>query len=147
MTESDRCGPAGVSRRIGRRGIAGAGALNAVAILALACLLSGCGGNERAAPQQTGTTKPSLLVSDYAITIQNNNFSYLSAPNAAQIKVLNRDDVAHTVTSDTPGLFDVHVGPRDETVFISPEKPGTYPYHSTGEPSMHGELVIYQRGH
>ncbi|OCB27508.1 hypothetical protein A5675_03330 [Mycobacterium malmoense] len=80
------------------------------------------------------------------MTIENNNFSHLSAPRAVQIKVLNKDDIEHTVTSDTPGVFDVHVPPRDERVFIAPDKPGTYPYHSSDQPSMHGELVVYQTG-
>lgn len=135
MTESDRCGRSC------------AGVLNAVAIVAFACLLSGCGDSQQAAPKQTGTTTPpSLLASAFAITIENNDFSHLSTPRSAQVKVLNKDNVEHTVTSDTPGLFDVRVPPRDEKVFIAPDKPGTYPYHSTDQPSMHGELVVYQSG-
>lgn len=150
MRKSDRPGRArGITRPIGGPGFASVGsALRAVAVLALVCFIAGCGGgHQAAAPKQTGaTSQPSLLVSPFAITIENNNFSHLNVPPATQVRVLNRDDVEHTVTSDVPGLFDVHVAPRSETVFVGPDKPGTYPYHSADQPSMHGELVVDQTG-
>jgi plastocyanin len=78
----------------------------------------------------------------FTITNENFEYSYLAAPAGTQVSVVNSDDVEHSVTSDAPGRFDVHVQPHSEEVFTTPADPGTFAYHCTYHPSMHGELAV-----
>jgi plastocyanin len=60
-----------------------------------------------------------------------------------QIIVANADDTEHTVTSDTPGVFDAHVdGQIRHATFAAPNEPGVYPFHCTHHPTMHGTLIV-----
>lgn len=78
------------------------------------------------------------------ITIK--NFAYTGAPSVTpgqMILVTNDDSTAHTLTSDTAGLFNVTVEPNGGTaMFDAPRKPGSYPYHCSYHSSMHGALVV-----
>jgi plastocyanin len=121
-------------------------ALGVLAALTLV-LVSGCGGGDHKAAGSTqthATTTPSVVPPTLGITIENFKYSHLDVSAGALVRVDNSDDVEHTVTSDTPGLFDVHVRPHGAEVFTAPTVPGTYPYHSTDQPTMHGELVVHR---
>jgi plastocyanin len=59
----------------------------------------------------------------------------------ATITVDNKDGTDHTVTSDTGNAFDDAASPGTST-FTAPTKPGSYPFHCTIHPSMHGTLVV-----
>ncbi|WP_370582450.1 hypothetical protein [Mycobacterium sp. OAS707] len=48
----------------------------------------------------------------------------------------------HSVTSDSPGVFDVTVQPHDKAFLLAPTRPGHYGYHCTYHPGMHGELAV-----
>lgn len=124
-----------------------------VATLAVA-IVAGCGANDRdtaSAPgasqmpqgSRTTTTAFAPLPGPYTITIRSTGYSHLSAPAGEQGKIINDDDVEHSVTSDTPGVFDINVQPHSTEIFVFPVKPGTYTYHDTHQTSLHGELVIY----
>ncbi|GAC1595508.1 MAG: hypothetical protein NVS3B21_18580 [Acidimicrobiales bacterium] len=56
--------------------------------------------------------------------------------------VTNRDPVAHTVTSDTSGQFNVNVQPGATATFTAPKSPGTYKFHCIYHGNMHGTLVV-----
>jgi plastocyanin len=123
------------------------------AIIALV-FVAGCGGGAGAPEAATGTTTeakaPETLATTplppapgvFTISIENREYSHLAVPAGTQVNVVNRDDVEHSVTSDAPGLFDVHVQPHSEELFTAPSDPGTYPYHCVYHPAMHGELVV-----
>ncbi len=60
----------------------------------------------------------------------------------ATVTVTNSDGVEHTVTADSGAAFNVEVGEKGTATFTAPSKPGTYPYHCTYHPAMHGQLVV-----
>ena len=79
-----------------------------------------------------------------AITIK--NFDYgapITVSPGATVTVTNKDSAEHTVTADQGSAFDVEVkengGPG---TFTAPSAPGTYPYHCTYHPNMHGTLTV-----
>jgi plastocyanin len=59
-----------------------------------------------------------------------------------QVTVINKDSAKHTVTSNTPGLFDTQVDGNGQATFTAPTAPGSYPYHCNYHASMHGVLVV-----
>lgn len=74
------------------------------------------------------------------------NFKYLvpaSVRPGAKITVKNEDAENHTVTSATPGAFDVTATAGGKTVtFTAPTKPGRYPFTCTFHSNMTGTLVV-----
>jgi len=76
------------------------------------------------------------------ITIDRFRYTEITVPPGAQVTVINKDSGEHTVTSDTPGVFDVHVGGNAQATFTAPNAPGKYTYYCTYHPSMHGTLVV-----
>ena len=76
------------------------------------------------------------------ITIDNFKFSDVTVPPGAQVTVVNNDSAEHSVTSDTGGAFDVEVDGKKQVTFTAPAQPGTYPFHCTYHPSMHGTLTV-----
>jgi plastocyanin len=86
---------------------------------------------------------PPAPASSAQITID--GFKYterITVAPGAQVTILNKDSVKHTVTSNTPGLFDTEVGGNGQATFTAPSAPGSYPYHCTYHASMHGVLVV-----
>ena len=58
------------------------------------------------------------------------------------ITVDNMDSVAHTITSDKGGAFDVKLPAGKKVVLTAPTTPGTYGYHCSYHSDMHGTLVV-----
>ena len=117
--------------------------LSTVAVAAV--LATGCGDDggsgpsAGAAPSASGSSGTSS-----AITISNFKFSpaTLQVQHGAGIKVANDDSTAHTVTADDGHSFDSgDVNPSASTTIRSPAA-GTYAYHCTIHPFMHGKLVV-----
>ena len=129
--------------------------------------LSGCaggGGTQTTAPATTAGTSPSMSMEPSApagstsgqgsgaanaaaATITISNFAY-EIPGAvapgAEVKVINMDTAEHTVTADQNAtLFDVEVKENGGTAtFKAPSEPGTYAFHCTYHPNMHGSLTV-----
>jgi plastocyanin len=66
----------------------------------------------------------------------------VTVPAGAQVTVTNNDTVEHSVTSDTNGLFDVHVDGNQEKNFTAPNQPGQYPFHCVYHTGMKGALLV-----
>lgn len=131
---------------------------NARVTLLLAAVLlgaAGCapGGGTAASPAasspasetgsvQTGSGTPST--GSAAITIR--DFAYgtaLVVAAGASVTVTNMDSAEHTVTADDGPAFDVDVkGSGGTASFTAPSKPGSYTYHCTFHPGMHGTLTV-----
>ncbi|MGO4121747.1 cupredoxin domain-containing protein [Arthrobacter sp. YAF16] len=86
----------------------------------------------------------SAAASTAAITVR--DFAYgtpLVVAAGAQVTVTNMDSAEHTVTADDGPAFDVDVkGSGGTATFTAPSKPGTYAYHCTFHPGMHGTLTV-----
>lgn len=124
----------------------------AAALGAVAILVAGCGesnvteepGTTSAPTSMTTSAAPSSPAPAAAATITIDNFKYtdVTVPPGAQVTVVNDDSAEHTVTSDTPGAFDVEVEGTKQATFTAPTQPGSYPFHCTYHPSMHGTLTV-----
>jgi plastocyanin len=126
---------------------------------AMLCLLlltaAACGGGSNSnsssrgsvpASESTSTTQSaSAPAQASALKITIDGYKYASpatVPPGAQITVINNDSAEHTVTSDTAGAFDTEVGGKSQATFAAPSQPGSYPFHCTYHPNMHGVLVV-----
>ncbi len=125
----------------------GMAALAAAAAIAVgACGQSNVG-------QDSGTmTGPASTLSSVAsspapaaaatISIDGFKFTDVTVPGGAQVTVINNDSAEHSVTSDTAGAFNAEVDGKSKVTFTAPTQPGTYPFHCTYHPSMHGTLTV-----
>jgi plastocyanin len=58
------------------------------------------------------------------------------------LTIQNNDTVEHSVTSDTAGLFNEDIEAGETETITVPNEPGTYTFHCTYHPSMHGTLTV-----
>jgi plastocyanin len=85
----------------------------------------------------TGTGTSSITIKDFAFG------DPLTVAAGATVTITNMDSAAHTVTADEGSAFDTEVkGGGGTASFVAPTKPGTYAYHCTFHPGMHGTLVV-----
>ncbi|WP_179470218.1 cupredoxin domain-containing protein [Mycolicibacterium vinylchloridicum] len=117
------------------------------ALLAGLLVLTACSAGSTPAPSPTSSPAASPTAvqpaSGPAITISGMTFTSPSAvAPGATITVTNSDSVEHSVTADTGNAFDVEVDGKGTATFTAPTQPGTYPYHCTYHPSMHGQLIV-----
>jgi plastocyanin len=82
-----------------------------------------------------GSSASTVTIKDFAFTTP------ASVSAGAKVTVDNKDGTDHTVTSDDGKAFDDPAGPGTST-FTAPSKPGSYPFHCSIHPSMHGTLVV-----
>jgi len=82
-----------------------------------------------------GSTAATITIKSFSFTTPD------SVSPGATITVDNEDGTDHTVTSDTGNAFDDAASPGTST-FTAPTKLGSYPFHCTIHPSMHGTLVV-----
>ncbi|BCW71092.1 cupredoxin domain-containing protein [Arthrobacter sp. NicSoilB8] len=79
-------------------------------------------------------------------TITIKDFGYgdpLTVAPGATVSITNMDTAAHTVTADEGSAFDTEVkGGGGTATFTAPTKPGSYPFHCTFHPGMHGVLIV-----
>jgi plastocyanin len=113
------------------------------------CAVLAVAGCSRSAPTVPASSAPvssapagSQSAAANSITIQNFGFTALTVEPGATIIVTNKDPVDHTVTADSGNAFNVRVAAGATATFTAPTKAGTYAYHCTIHPSMHGTLVV-----
>lgn len=113
-----------------------------LATIAVAGCVPGGGSSGEATVQAPATTTAATT----AATITVRNFDYgapVSVPPGAVVTVTNLDSAGHTVTADQGSAFDVEVqGGGGTATFTAPSAPGSYPYHCTFHPGMHGTLTV-----
>ena len=118
-----------------------------VVIAGTALLLAGCGGgssptasaNSSGSSSQEGSGR-----SSGAVKISNFKFSPASVTvtQGARVTVTNQDSTAHTATADDGHSFDTGTLAQGAAQTVSVSKPGSYPYHCSIHPFMHGTLVV-----
>jgi len=95
--------------------------------------------NARTSHHEQGTEQiavPTITISSFTFTVPG------SVRHGALIKVVNKDNVGHTVTSNIAGRFNVVVPARSSRTFHAPQKPHNYAFHCTPHPSMKGMLRV-----
>lgn len=126
-----------------------------VAICLVTVLVAACGSSgpastygsaatsATAAPTTATPASPATDASAAKITIASHSFGDpITVPPGAQISVANNDSAEHSVTSDTAGAFDVDIEGNADGSFTAPAEPGSYPFHCTYHPTMHGTLIV-----
>jgi plastocyanin len=125
-----------------------------------AFVLTACGGSQQYsssyAPASNGAQSSmsdmapmpapgSTVVKSAASDIVISGFAYTvpgSLSPGQQVTVVNKDSVEHTVTADANNAFDVEVAGGASATFTVPDTPGTYAFHCTYHPKMHGSLTV-----
>lgn len=132
------------------------GPVLAARVLLVAALAAGCGSSGEApatpapppespsaAPPESSSPVSSDAAGEIVITISEFSYDVPDAvPAGATVTVVNKDGVAHTVTSSPQGDFDVNVAGGATGTFTAPDTAGEYAiiciFHST----MSGTLVV-----
>jgi len=132
-----RGGPRRPIRRMRIRGAAGGLAVTVVVLLA------GCSSGSTSAPTTTaGSTAPASQTGSIAIS----NFTFIPAhltvAPGARVTVVNRDQVAHTVTSATGGFNTGDIAPGASVTFTAPDHAGSFPYICSIHQYMTGTLTV-----
>lgn len=93
---------------------------------------------------QAATGSPDSTSSAASITIKDFAFGDpITVSPGATVTVTNMDTAEHTVTADQGSAFDVEIqGGGVTATFTAPSAPGTYAFHCTYHPGMHGTLTV-----
>jgi plastocyanin len=112
----------------------------AVAIIAASC--NGSGPSAYGASASTAATTTAATATN-AATIKGFSFQpeVLKVKVGAKVTWTNDDTVAHTVTADTTSFASGNLQPGGSFSFTF-TRPGTYAYHCSIHPSMHGSVVV-----
>ncbi|OBC06222.1 plastocyanin [Mycobacterium sp. 852013-50091_SCH5140682] len=115
----------------------------ALAFGVVACSNSQTTAGRDTAAATTGSPVPPPAPGTPVITISGMGYSApITVAPGAQITIVNDDEVAHTVTSRTKGLFDVHVGGKQRALLTAPADPGEYGFVCTYHPAMVSNLTV-----
>lgn len=105
---------------------------------------SGMPASTSASGTATGSSPTAGTAAATTITIK--DFAYgdpLTVAPGVTVSITNMDTAAHTVTADEGSAFDAEVkGGGGTATFTAPSAPGSYPYHCTFHPGMHGTLIV-----
>lgn len=112
----------------------------AVAIIAASC--NGTGHSAYGASASTAATTTTAAIAANAATIKGFSFQpeVLKVKVGAKVTWTNDDAVAHTVTADTNSFASGNLQPGGSFSFTF-TRPGTYAYHCSIHPSMHGQSL------
>ena len=142
----------------------------AVAVVAAAVLLAGCGGgsatstvssatNGGGSPTSTGSSATSTggsatstgatsapLSGDVKIDISNFMYSpaVLKVKVGSTITITNEDETEHTATSNTEGVFDTGTLKKGQSMSFKVNKVGAFSYHCSFHAFMHGTIDVVQ---
>jgi len=115
-----------------------------VPLAAVAGAIAGCGSSDaKPSPAQSSAPAPHTAAG-HAVTISDFKFmpGSLTVRRGARITVTNRDSTAHTATADDGRSFDTGNIDPGAAATVTLSKAGTYKFHCTIHPFMHGTLVI-----
>jgi plastocyanin len=125
--------------------------MGAIALVASCSVAAGCSStspsSSTAPPQQPASSSVSSAAapSTASATITIANFAFgapLTVKPGQKIQVVNNDSAPHTVTADDGHSFDAQASPSSTGSFTAPTTPGTYKFHCSVHPNMHGSLVV-----
>ncbi len=76
------------------------------------------------------------------VAIENFQFSANTVAPGTKLTVKNSDQAPHSVTADDKSFDSGIIGGGQSGTITAPTKPGTYAFHCTVHPEMHGVLTI-----
>ena len=101
-----------------------------------------CASGPASAP---ATTSPAAAGARHA-EIVISNFMFIPAAQTVRpgqtVTVVNRDQVAHTVSSTSGGFSTGDIQPGRSVTFTAPDRPGTFPYLCSIHQYMSGTLTV-----
>ena len=118
-----------------------------VVIAATALVFAGCGGGDSpSASANSSGSSPQAASGGSASAVKISDFKFAPASvtvkPGARVAVTNEDSTAHTATADDGNSFDTGTLAQGASKTISVSKPGSYAYHCSIHPFMHGTLVV-----
>jgi plastocyanin len=118
-----------------------------VVMAGAALLFAGCGGGDSpSASANSSGSSPQAASGGSSSAVKISNFKFSPASDTvkqgAGVTVTNEDSTAHTATADDGHSFDTGTLAQGASQTISVSKPGSYPYHCSIHPFMHGTLVV-----
>ena len=111
--------------------------------LCAAVLMVGLVGGPVGAQSQIGSHSVDTVSKMRTITIE--SYSYLVPGHVragSKVRVINKDDVGHSVTSVDDTTFSVFVPAGATKHFRAPSQPGQYRFYCTSHGGMAGDLVV-----
>jgi len=108
-------------------------AILVLVVLALGLSVAACGSDSDDGAGGSGSA---------AVTIKDLKFTTEAVEAGATVTVQNDDNVAHTVTSDTAGEFDVSIDPGETATFTAPDAAGSYKFHCNIHANMKATLTV-----
>jgi plastocyanin len=133
----------------------------AVAVVAAAVLLAGCGGGSATSTGSSATSGGGSATSTGAtsvpatsaplsgdVKIDISNFMYspavLKVKVGSTITITNEDETEHTATSNTEGVFDTGTLKKGQSMSFKVNKVGAFSYHCSFHAFMHGTIDVVQ---
>ncbi|BBY63790.1 cupredoxin domain-containing protein [Mycolicibacterium helvum] len=119
--------------------------LSVAILIAAVLLVAACSAGPTSAPSSAPSSASPTAVQAAGPTIAIAAMKFTSpapVPPGATVTVTNSDGVEHTVTADSGNAFNVEIGEKGTATFTAPTQPGTYAYHCTYHPTMHGQLIV-----
>jgi plastocyanin len=120
-------------------------AVGVVLGLGLAGCSSGSSGSASGASGAAASSASSAAPATAGSTITIQSFAFgapLTMKPGQAVSVVNQDSAPHTVTADDGKSFDAKAGPGGSGSFTAPMAPGTYAFHCSVHPNMHGSLTV-----
>lgn len=117
-------------------------------VFATLLLVTACSSGTSTAPAPEAssaatTASSTATATGPTITISDMRFGpALTVAPGATVTVVNSDGAEHTVTADSGNAFNAEVDGKGTTTFNAPTQPGTYAFHCTYHPMMHGQLIV-----
>ncbi len=111
----------------------------------VACSSGSSGSSSGGSAASTSASAPAPAPATAGSTITIRSFAFgapLTVKPGQTISVVNQDSAPHTVTADDGTSFDAKAGPHGSGSFTAPMAPGTYAFHCTVHPHMHGTLTV-----
>jgi plastocyanin len=116
-----------------------------VPLAAVAGVIAGCGGSDvKPSAAQAGEPVAHATASGNQLGISGFKFrpGSLTVDPGGRITITNRDGTAHTVTADNGRSFDTGNIDPGAAATVTLSKAGTYAFHCTIHPFMHGTFVV-----
>lgn len=119
------------------------GRMMVISMIIAVLSLAGCssGSSTPTAPPAPVPTAPATP----ATTITATNFDFgapITVSPGTIVTFVNHDEAQHNVTADADKAFGSPTVVKATTTFTAPAAPGSYPFHCTFHPTMHGTLIV-----